>query len=170
MVQEPGNPWRWKQNNNVFKFLHKTTLYWQHLGHFWLQKEYCWRNLKKKNNYYILAKNKNKNLSCKTPTSFWISKGYTISFNMLGSHGSMGFGSGLCKPSSQERTQLTSTRRCLRPITEEVLWSVWGACRPTVGRLEILKVRNHNKGDLESWDDVQALFYHNIPGPLIFYL
>lgn len=141
MVQEPGNPLRWKQNNKVFKFSSQDYLVLATLRALLVSKRILLKERfeKKKNNYYILAKNKNKNLSCKTPTSFWISKGYHISFKMLGSHGFSGFGSRLCKPL---RTKATDVNRLLSvtyhwgSIVKQV-----GCLQATVGRLEILKVR-----------------------------
>lgn len=137
-----GTPWDGSKTTKYSSSLHKTTLYWQHLGHFWLQKNIAKGTFWKKVITTFWQKTKTKITPIKPLLPFESPKVTTFHSRCLAV---TGFGSGLCKPLSQEGKRLMSTGCCLWPITEEVLWSVWGACRPVVGRLEILKVRNKSQ-------------------------
>lgn len=103
-LKSQGTPWDGSKTTKYSSSLHKTTLSWATLRALLASKRILLKEPfggKKKKKITTFWQTTKKISPVKSLLPFWISKGYNISFKTLGSHGSVGFGSGLCKPSSQ---------------------------------------------------------------------
>lgn len=163
--ESQGTPWDGNKTTQYSSFLHKTTLSWQESETAGFKKKIAkgtfWKKITK-----FWQKN-DKNLSCKIPTSFWISKSYDTSFETLGNHSFVSCGPWLSKPLSQNEGSSRHPRGCPSPLRGRIVTS-GGACGES-WKCEREEIK-HKKGASESGDEFQTLFYNHIQGPLNFYL